>query len=78
MVVGSWEGSSRSVFTSGVTSVSFSSAVGLGTGKSLVCFSSSGCSKTLGDGYAGGSPKKSRVCSGIENLNPERENEILY
>ena len=78
VVVGSWEGSSRSVFTSGVTSVSFSSAVGPGTGKSSVCFSSFVGSKILGDGYAGGSPKKSRDCSGTENLNPEQENEILY
>ena len=32
----------------------------------------------LGDEYAGGPSKKSRRCSGTENLNPERENEILY
>ena len=78
MAVGPWGDFSGSGFTSGVTSISFSSGPGWGTGKCSMGFSSFGDSKTSGDGYAGGSPKKSRDCSGIENLNPERENEILY
>lgn len=77
MGVGSWGGISGSCFTSGVTPVFFSPAPGWGIGKSSMG-SSSRDSKILGDGYAGGSPKKSRDCSGIENLNPEQENEILY
>ena len=71
-------GFSGSGSNSGVTSVFFSPGPEWGTGKSSMGFSSFVDSKTLGDGYAGGSPEKSRVCSGIENLNPERENEILY